>query len=72
MGGPTKIIITNATSMDLSVAGKGTAVLWTSHFVQSIAGKYSADATSFCDDSTTFLKMPLVPTAVQISSPVAG
>jgi hypothetical protein len=72
VGGPTKIIVTNATSMDLSVAGKGTAVLWTSHFLQSIAGTYSADAKSFCDDPTSFLKMPLVPTTVPISSSISG
>lgn len=69
--GPTKLIV-NATSMDLSVAGKGTAVLSTNGFIQSIAGTYSADSGSFCDDPTTFLKMPVVPTRVQISSPVAS
>src|SRR5579859_5912736 len=63
--GPTKIIV-NATSMDLSVAGKGTGVLWTNGFIQSIAGTFSADATSFCDDPTSFLKMPVAPTKVQI------
>jgi hypothetical protein len=67
--GATKLTV-NATSMDLSVAGKGTAVLSTNGFIQSIAGTYSADASSFCDDLTTFLKIPILPTRVQISSPI--
>lgn len=67
--GPTKLII-NAQSIDLSVAGKGTATLWTSTFIQDFAGKYSADDSSFCEAG--FLKMPVIPTKVQISSPVAG
>ncbi|HST25755.1 MAG TPA: hypothetical protein VLJ76_07170 [Gaiellaceae bacterium] len=67
--GPTKLTI-NAQWMDLSVAGKGTAVLTATNFIQDIAGTYSNDAASFCDDPTTFLKMPVLPTRVQISSPI--
>jgi hypothetical protein len=73
--GPTKLTVV-ATSMDLSVAGKGTAVLSTktgkTSFIQQFAGTYSADAASFCADPTTFQKMPIVPTAVPISSAVAS
>lgn len=71
--GPTKLTI-NAQYMYLSAAGKG----WTrlsvgsgpSAFSQDIAGKFSVDDESFCEDN--FQKMPLVPTRFQISSPVAG
>jgi hypothetical protein len=67
--GPTKLII-NAQSVDLSVAGKGTASLFLNGWIQDFAGKFSVDANSFCEDN--FQKMPLTPTKFQISSPVAG
>jgi hypothetical protein len=66
--GPTKLTV-NATSVDLSVAGKGKAVLSVNTFSQDIAGKFSVDASSFCEDG--FQKMPLNPAKVLISSPVA-
>jgi hypothetical protein len=66
--GPTKLTV-NATSVDLSVAGKGKAALSVNGFIQDIAGKFSVDASSFCEDG--FQKMPLNPTRVLISSPVA-
>ena len=66
--GPTKLTV-NATSVDLSVAGKGKAVLSVNGFIQDIAGKFSVDASSFCEDG--FQKMPLNPTRVLISGPVA-
>jgi hypothetical protein len=59
----------NAQSVDLSVAGKGKAVLSVNGFSQDIAGKFSVDAGSFCEDG--FQKMPLNPTKVLVSSPVA-
>ena len=73
--GPTKLIV-NAQSMDLSVAGKGTA--WLSlggfRFAPSTlvppSNAYSVDSASFCEDN--FQKMPLTPTKVQIASPVSG
>ena len=67
--GPTKLII-NAQSVDLSVAGKGTAMLFLDRWIQDFAGKFSVDDQSFCEDN--FQKMPLTPTRFQISSPVAG
>jgi hypothetical protein len=67
--GPTKLII-NAQSVDLSVAGKGTATLFLDRWIQDFAGKFSVDADSFCEDN--FQKMPLIATKFQISSPVAG
>ena len=67
--GPTKLIV-NAQSVDLSVAGKGTASLFLDRWIQDFAGKFSVDANSFCEDN--FQKMPLNPTKFQISSPVAG
>jgi hypothetical protein len=66
--GPTKLTV-NAQSVDLSVAGKGKALLSVNGFSQDIAGKFSVDASSFCEDG--FQKMPLNPTKVLISSPVA-
>ena len=51
------------------MAGKGKAVLSVNGFSQDIAGKFSVDASSFCEDS--FQRMPLNPTKVLISSPVA-
>jgi len=66
--GPTKLTV-NAQSVDLSVAGKGKAVVSVNGFSQDIAGKFSVDASSFCEDG--FQKMPLNPTKVLISSPVA-
>jgi hypothetical protein len=68
--GPTKLLI-NAQFVDLSVAGKGTAVLSVGSFIQDIAGKFSVDASSFCDDPQSFQQMPLLPTRFPISSPVA-
>jgi hypothetical protein len=67
--GPTKLTI-NAQYMSLSAAGKGYTRLWVSGFSQSIAGKFSVDAASFCEEG--FQKMPLVPTKFQISSPLEG
>jgi hypothetical protein len=67
--GPTKLIV-NAQLIDLSVAGKGTATVWTNGFIQEFAGQYSVDDDSFCEAG--FKKMPLAPTKVQISSPIAG
>lgn len=71
--GPTKLIV-NAQLIDLSVAGKGTAMVSTgggpSGFIQEFAGQYSVDDESFCEAG--FKKMPTAPTRVQISSPVAG
>jgi hypothetical protein len=67
--GPTKLIV-NAQSVDLSVAGKGTAVLSVNGFIQDFAGKFSVDAASFCEDN--FQQMPLTPTRFLISSPVTG
>jgi hypothetical protein len=67
--GPTKLIL-YAQSVDLSVAGKGTAVLSVSNFIQDFAGKFSVDASSFCEDN--FQPMPLTPTRFLISSPVQG
>jgi hypothetical protein len=66
--GPTKLTV-NAQSIDLSVAGKGKAVLSVAGFSQDIAGKFSVDDDSFCEDN--FQKMPLSPTKFLISSPVA-
>ncbi len=68
--GPTKLII-NAQFIDLSVAGKGTAVLSVGGFLPDITGnKFSVDAASFCEED--FQQMPPLPTRVPISSPVAG
>jgi hypothetical protein len=67
--GPTKLIV-NAQSVDLSVAGKGTATVFLNGWIQEFAGKFSVDDESFCEDN--FQKMPLTPTKFQISSPVAG
>ena len=68
--GPTKLII-NAQFIDLSVAGKGTAVLSVGGFLPDITGnKFSVDAASFCEEG--FQQMPPLPTRVPISSPVAG
>ncbi len=72
--GPTKLIV-YAQSMDLSVAGKGTASIARNglDFVPATltppANAYSVDSASFC--GANFQKMPLLPTKVQISSPVA-
>ena len=68
--GPTKLTI-NAQYVNLSVAGKGTAVLSTGGFAQDIPGnKFSVDAASFCEDN--FQRLPATPTKFSISSPVAG
>lgn len=72
---PTKLLV-YAQSMDLSVAGKGTASITRAglDFVPSIlsppSNAYSVDAASFC--GANFQKMPLLLAKVQISSPVAG
>jgi hypothetical protein len=66
--GPTKLLI-NAQFIDLSVAGKGAAVLSVGTFIQDIAGKFSVDASSFCESN--FQQMPLLPTRFPISSTVA-
>lgn len=67
--GPTKLTI-NAQYMYVSAAGRGSARLWVADFIQDIAGKFSVDDASFCEEG--FQKMPLTPTRFQISSPVAG
>jgi hypothetical protein len=73
--GPTKLIV-YAQQMDLSVAGKGTALISRAglEFAPSTllppSNAYSVDAASFCEDN--FQKMPLILTKVQISSPVSG
>ena len=69
LGGADEADRERAASVDLSVAGKGKAVLSVNGFIQDIAGKFSVDASSFCEDG--FQKMPLNPTRVLISSPVA-
>jgi hypothetical protein len=67
--GPTKLTV-NATFIDLSVAGRGSAILSAANFEQTIAGSFSVDASSFCGDN--FQQMPLTPARFSISSPVAG
>ncbi len=67
--GPTKLIV-NAQFIDLSVAGRGSAILSAASFDQTFAGSFSVDAASFCGDK--FQQMPLTPTRFSISSPVAG
>ena len=72
--GPTRLII-YAQQMDLSVAGKGTALISRSGLtgvpstLTPPSNAYSVDAASFC--GAGFQKMPLFPTRVQISSAVA-
>ncbi len=69
--GAVKIRITDATLLDLSVAGKGLAFLSAGTFnVPGNVNVYSADAASFCQDK--FLPLPVAPvkpTKVTISSP---
>ena len=60
----------NAQLIDLSVAGKGTAVLWSADFEPDFSGTFSVDAASFCEDN--FQQMPATATRFQISSPIAG
>jgi hypothetical protein len=73
--GPTKLIV-YAQQMDLSVAGKGTAMISRNglDFVPSTltppSNAYSVDSASFC--GANFQKMPLLATKVQIASPIAG
>ena len=73
--GPTKLTVL-ATTINLSVAGKGTASLSRAglEFVPSTlnppSNAYSADADSFCEDN--FQKMPAALTKVPIASPVSG
>jgi hypothetical protein len=67
--GPTKLTV-YAQSMDLSVAGKGTAILSVTTFIPSISGTFSVDAASFCSEK--FQQMPIAATKYQISSAVAG
>lgn len=73
--GPTKLII-NAQSINLSVAGKGTASLSAAGLdgvpstLTPPSNAFSVDAASFCEDN--FQKMPSTSTKYQISSPVAG
>jgi hypothetical protein len=67
--GPTRLTV-NATFIDLSVAGRGSAILSAANFEQTIAGSFSVDAASFCGDN--FQQMPLTPARFSISSPVAG
>jgi len=69
-------LIVYAQQMDLSVAGKGTALISRAglEFAPSTllppSNAYSVDAASFCEDN--FQKMPLILTKVQISSPASG
>jgi hypothetical protein len=73
--GPTKLTL-NATFINLSVAGKGTASLSRSGLtgvpstITPPSNAYSVDAASFCGDN--YQKMPLTTTKVQISSPITG
>jgi len=73
--GPTKLVV-YAQSIDLSVAGRGAAVVSDAGLdaVPSVLNPpynaYSVDSGSFCEDN--FQKMPQFPVRVQISSSVAG
>jgi len=60
----------NAQFIDLSVAGRGAATLYVGSFIPDFAGKFSVDASSFCE--ANWQRMPLIPTRYSISSPVAG
>jgi len=64
--GAVKIRITQATFLDLSVVGKGVAVL-SNGGLNGAINLYSVDAASFCQD--TFLPLTLKPIKVSISSP---
>ncbi len=68
--GPTRLTV-NATFIDLSVAGRGSAVLSAANFDQTIAGSFSVDASSFCGERLKG-RMRLTPARFSISSPVAG
>jgi len=65
--GAVKIKITQATFLDLSVVGKGVAVLSNGGLNGAPNNQYSADAASFCQDA--FLPLTLKPIKVSISSP---
>jgi hypothetical protein len=68
--GAVRIRITDATLLDLSVVGKGVAVLYAGTFNPPGENTYSADAASFCEDN--FLAVPVAPARpvkVAISSP---
>ncbi len=69
--GAVKIKITEATLLDLSVAGKGVALLSAGTF--DVPGNiYSADAASFCQDKFQALPVvPVKPAKVAISSPTS-
>ena len=66
--GPEKLTI-NATFIDLSVAGKGSATLWSTSFEPDFSGTFSVDAASFCTDN--FQQMPALPKRFPISTPLS-
>ena len=67
--GAVKIKITDATQLDLSIAGKGVAFLSAGTF-DVFGNVYSADAASFCEDNLLPLPVaPAKPVKVTISSP---
>jgi hypothetical protein len=68
--GATKLTIREATFIELSVVGRGTTILSATTFDPTLAGKFSVDAASFCQDNLE--QMPAVATKYPISSPVAG
>jgi hypothetical protein len=65
--GAVKITIMQATFLDLSIVGKGVAVLSNGGLTGATNNQYSADAASFCQDA--FLPLTLKPIKVSISSP---
>jgi hypothetical protein len=70
--GALKIRISDATLLDLSVVGRGYAVLSSGGFTPDTANLYSVDATSFCQDN--FEPIPPTgtkPVKVSISSPTS-
>jgi hypothetical protein len=74
--GAVKIRITDATQLDLSVAGKGTAVLSSGTFSVPGQNLYSVDAASFCQDNFQSVPPPTAnapgkPVKLSISSPTS-
>jgi hypothetical protein len=63
--GPVRINI-NAQFIDLSVVGKGSAVLWANSF-DVLDNLFSVDASSFCEEG--FQELPLKPTRFPIAAP---
>jgi hypothetical protein len=68
--GPTKLTVREATFIELSVVGKGTATLSSSKLFQPATSSFSVDSSSFCLDGQQ--EMPPVATKYQISSPISG